>query len=273
MTPHRLVVITDLDGTLLDGKTYGYDASLPAIRRLKALEIPLVLCSSKTYGEVVLLWRELGLAGPFIVEDGGAIYVPAGYFPFPLPGFKSRASFKSLALGTDVRALRKILAETANGCRATVRSFGTMSAEEISALTGLTRDQARLALEREYDEPFLIEGGDGERLLRTLIGKGFTVSRGNRFFHLTGKHDKGKAVKIVLDLYRRENPQIFSVGLGNSANDLPLLNQVDRPVLVRDPAGGWDREVMEKIPLIELSQGIGPKGWAEAIEKIVAQVA
>ena len=75
MTPSGLIVITDLDGTLLDEKSYSYQASLPAIQRLKSAGIPLVLCSSKTYSEILPLWRELDLKDPFIVENGGAISV------------------------------------------------------------------------------------------------------------------------------------------------------------------------------------------------------
>lgn len=269
MTPSGLI-ITDLDGTLLDEKTYSYEASLPAIQRLKSIGVPVILCSSKTHGEILPLWKELALKDPFIVENGGAIYSPTGYFPFPLPGFKSQRSFKVLELGTDVGTLREVLAETADRCHATVKSFGTMSVDEICALTGLTRDQATLALKREYDEPFLIEGGDRERLFRALIGKGFTVTRGDRFFHLIGGHEKGKAAKILLDLYRRRDSAAMSIGLGDSVNDLPLLIQVDRPILIRRPDGSWDPEVLRTMPQIERTREIGPEGWREAIEKILA---
>jgi mannosyl-3-phosphoglycerate phosphatase len=266
----RLIVITDLDGTLLDENTYSYQASLPAIQGLKSLGVPLILCSSKTHGEILPLWKELALKDPFIVENGGAIYCPTRYFPFRLPGFKSRRPFKVLELGTDVGTLREVLAQTADRCHATIRSFGTMSVEDICALTGLTRDQATLALKREYDEPFLIERGDREGLFRILIGKGFTVTGGDRFFHLMGGHEKGKAVKILLDLYRRMDSAVMSMGLGDSANDLPLLLQVDRPILVRKTNGSYDPEVLREMPQVELTQAMGPHGWREAIEKVLS---
>jgi mannosyl-3-phosphoglycerate phosphatase len=271
LTPPGLIVVTDLDGTLLDEKSYSYEASLPAVEKLKSIGVPVILCSSKTHAEVVALWKELALKDPFVVENGGAIYSPARYFPFPLPGFKSRRSFKVLELGTDVGQLREVLAETADRCHVTVRSFSAMSVGEICALTGLTSDQAGLALKREYDEPFLIERGDRERLFRALIGKGLTVTRGGRFFHLTGGHEKGNAVKILLDLYRRRNSATMSVGLGDSANDLPVLLQVDRPVLIRRPDGSYDPEVVKTMPHVKQTQGMGPNGWSEAIEKILAE--
>lgn len=269
MTFTGLIVITDLDGTLLDEETYSYEASLPAIQQVTSLGIPLILCSSKTRGEMLPLWKELALADPFIVENGGAIYFPAGYFSSPVAGSKSQKPFEVLELGIDVRKLRRTLTETAAGSRATVRSFGSMTVDEISALTGLTRDQARLAAKREYDEPFLVDGGDREKLFRALIGKGFTLTQGDRFFHLIGSHSKGNAVRILLDLYRQRERNFMSVGLGNSANDLPLLLQVDRPILIRKQDGSYDSEVTRVMPHIEKSRESGPLGWRATIEAIL----
>lgn len=271
MTVPRLIIITDLDGSLLDQETYSYDASLPAIEKLKSLDIPLILCSSKTRSEISLLWQELGLMDPFIAESGGAICLPPGYFPFPLQGVKPKGSFEVLELGTDVLKLHQALMETAQQFQVKIKSLSMLSPDEISALTGLTGNAASLALEREYDEPFLVEEEDGQQLFTDLRMKGFSLTRGDRFFHLTGNHDKGKAAKILLNLYRRTSPEILTVGLGNSANDLSLFCSVDRPVLVRNPDGSWDSEVLRTIPGIERTQGIGPYGWREAVEKILAE--
>ena len=208
---------------------------------------------------------------PFIAESGGAICLPPGYFPFPLQGVKPKGSFEVLELGTDVLKLRQALMETAQQFHVKIKPISMSSPDEISALTGLTGNAASLALEREYDEPFLVEEGDGQQLFTDLRMKGFSLTRGDRFFHLTGNHDKGKAAKILLNLYRRTSPEILTVGLGNSANDLSLFCSVDRPVLVRNPDGSWDSEVLRTIPGIERTQGIGPYGWREAVEKILAE--
>jgi len=264
----RLIIITDIDGTLIDQETYSYESSLPAISRLLSLKIPLVLCSSKTRAEILRLRQELHLNDPFIVENGGAICAPAGYFPFPLRG--SIRSLPTIELGTRVSKLRQMLTDTASQCHVKVRFFGSMSVDEIAGLTGLTGDQAALAQKREYGEPFLIDGKNQDKLVRALIGKGLSVTRGDRFFYLTASHDKGKALKILLDLYRRIEPRITTVGLGNSDNDFPLLCQVDRAVLVRKPDGSWDPEITQKLPFVERTEAMGPLGWREAIDKILA---
>ena len=71
------LVVSDLDGTLLDHDTYSCEAAEPALDLLESLSIPLVLASSKTAPEVRRLRRQLGNVHPFIVENGGAIWMPA----------------------------------------------------------------------------------------------------------------------------------------------------------------------------------------------------
>ncbi len=54
-----------------------------AIRNLQSLDIPIVFCSSKTRAEQQVYREELGINAPFIVENGGAVYIPKDYFRLP----------------------------------------------------------------------------------------------------------------------------------------------------------------------------------------------
>ena len=105
------------------------------------------------------------------------------------------------------------------------------------------------------------------------LAHGLTVTNGDRFYYLTGGHGKGEAARRLLDLYRRQWGELVSVGLGNSANDLPFLREVDRPVLVRNPDRPWEPEVIQCLPSIARAECVGPQGWREAIEKILADIA
>ena len=265
----RLIVITDVDGTLIDQRTYSYELSLPAVRRLQEKRIPIVLCSTKTSAEIILLWRELELDDPFICENGGAIYMPRDYLKVTLLGLKTDGPFEVLELGTDVDRLRHALADAAGACGVVLRTFGQMEVDEIATLTGLSLDQAARALERRYDEPFLVESGDSEKMAAMLRAKKLTVTKGDRFYHLSGGHSKRDAVEALLNLHRDQYGQVIAIGLGNSANDGPMLSAVDRPVLVRNPDGRWDGTVVEAIPDVERTIGTGPQGWREAIDGIL----
>jgi mannosyl-3-phosphoglycerate phosphatase len=78
----KKIVFSDLDGTLLDHETYSYEKAKNSLELLKKEEIPLILCTSKTRGEIEF-WREkIDNKDPFISENGGGIFVPRSYFPF-----------------------------------------------------------------------------------------------------------------------------------------------------------------------------------------------
>ena len=61
--------IFDLDGTLLDHHSYSWAAAEPALARVRALQIPLVLVTSKTAAELEVLRRQLDLPHPFDLAD------------------------------------------------------------------------------------------------------------------------------------------------------------------------------------------------------------
>ncbi len=269
MKPIDLVIFTDLDGTLLDQTHYGYQASLPAIRRVQSRNIPLILCSSKTRHEMEPLWRELDLKDPFIVENGGAIYFLPDTFPFSIEHAELRDELKRLPLGQPIDRLRHVLLEEARRVEAKVQFFTGMTPARVAELTGLSPHQVLAASQREFDEPFVVESNQ-ENLLALLSSRGYTISRGDRFHHVSHGSDKGKATRVVLDLLRRMNPALRSVGLGNSANDLPLLRVVDQPILVRNPDLSWDEIVAQQLPTVRKTARIGPEGWREAIEEILA---
>jgi mannosyl-3-phosphoglycerate phosphatase len=68
------VVFSDLDGTLLDHNTYGWQAAQPALNLCKKCHVPIVLVSSKTRAEMELLRGELSVSAPFVSENGGGIF-------------------------------------------------------------------------------------------------------------------------------------------------------------------------------------------------------
>lgn len=259
-----VVFFSDLDRTLLEARTFSFEAVRVALDALRERGLPLVLVSSKTRDEL-LFWRErIGTVHPFITENGGGIFIPPGYFT-DTGGweFEQNAGFELIRLGGRYPELRKALSVLRNRGFA-LRGFGDMDAEEIAARTHLPLEQAALAARREFDEPFILESGDGAELTQEIEKLGFHHTKGE-FHHLMGNSDKGKAVRILLELYRRQYGAVISVGLGDSPNDAPMLDAVDIPVLVRLPDGEHHPEVRLNNPRAQLCRGVGPEGWNEAV--------
>jgi len=262
----KTVIVTDLDGSLLDSLTYSYEEARPALERIARDNVPLVLCSSKTRAELEVYRRELQNQHPFIVENGGAIFVPEGYFPFPVEG-NLKNGYWVLSLGGGYEDMRRGFIALRERLKIDVRGFGDMSVSEVMSLTGLGRDEARRAMMREYEEPFVFTGAPDERFLQAIEAEGLRWTQG-RIFHIMGNYHKGRAVNILKGLYERARGAVTVIGLGDSLNDLPFLLAVDRPVLIRRPDGSHDPRIT--IPGLYRTAGIGPAGWNEAVLRELA---
>jgi mannosyl-3-phosphoglycerate phosphatase len=261
----QVIIVTDLDGSLLDSKNYSFEEARPALEMIKENEIPLVLCSSKTRAELELWRHRLENRHPFIVENGGGIFIPEGYFSFPVEG-ETHGGYQVITLGMPYARIREQFTRLRDKLRIPVRGFGDMTPAEITALTGLSLDEAVLAKQREYGEPFMFPGAADERMLQAIEASGLRWTQG-RLFHLMGNHHKGKALARLRTLFERAKGPLFIAGLGDSLNDLPFLLAVDHPVLVRREDGCHDLQIT--IPGIYCTQKIGPAGWNEAVQKLL----
>ena len=116
MTTPKLVIFTDLDGTLLDRDTYSFSPAKPALHLIRLKNIPLILSSSKTRAEIEIYRKQLENNHPFISENGGAVFIPKGYFSFPYPYDRELKKYFVLELGAPhpqiIEALESIKKET-----------------------------------------------------------------------------------------------------------------------------------------------------------------
>ena len=264
----QYLVFTDLDGTLLDPRTYSYEKSLAAINRLKGNRIPIIFCSAKTRAEQEVYRRELGLFQPFVVENGSAIFIPRAYFPFPFDYHKAVDDLLAIELAIPRSRVRKLLAKIGEENDFRFRGFEDMSAAEVAGITGLNLESAKLAQQREYDEPVKLDASeekDVSEFLAKLGEAGLNWAYGGRLCHVMGGGGKGKAVEILGGLYRRMWGEIRTVGLGNGLNDLPMLSQVDIPILVQKRDHSWEDI---NLPRLRRVQGVGPEGWSRAIVEV-----
>jgi len=265
----QFLIFSDLDGTLLDHKTYSFEEAKPALNALKLRDIPLIFCSSKTRPEIEM-YRELtGNDHLFISENGGGIYVPQDYETNSFDYDTKTDGYKVIALGTQYDTLVAVLNSVSQDTGIKVRSFSEMKISEISEYTGLDPSLAELSKMREYDEPFIILGNDeaAECIKQEIIGRGFNYTQGSMFHHIMGKNDKGKAVKRLVPIFKRRFPELSSAGLGDSLNDLPMLEAVDIPILVQKPDGKYDQRI--SIDKLVHADGVGPVGWNRSVLELL----
>jgi mannosyl-3-phosphoglycerate phosphatase len=262
-------VVSDIDGTLLDKETYSFDEARPALAALAERNIPVVLVSSKTRAEIEPLREELALDDPFVVENGGAAYLPRGYLDEEVGTRDPSGSYDVLRWGTPYEEVVAMLQKARETTGADLKGFSDLDADQVATLTGLSLYEARRAKVREFDEPFWIEGEEDERSIKALevLASRLTLTRGGRFYHIMGNCDKGRAVQELLHHYRASRTpadDLVSAGLGDARNDLPFLQVVDRAYVVAGADGRPDPELIGALPRAR-AVGVAPRGWTEGV--------
>ncbi|MCL6480614.1 MAG: HAD-IIB family hydrolase [Firmicutes bacterium] len=276
MLPTDTVILTDLDGTLLDARSYSWAEAAPALAEIARRRIPLIFCTSKTRAEVEYLRRKIGNSDPFITENGGGIFIPHGYFPQHIGGATRIGKYHCIALGRPYREIVSAFEEIAAVSGTQAVGFHQMSAREIAQNTNLPLRLAELARQRDFDEPFFLAGNDeaaATKFVALARARGLEVTRGGRFWHLHAGSDKGRAVRILLELFhspsRLRRRGLHTIALGDAANDLPMLAAVTHPVLLPRPDGCYDPDVLRKLPHIEPAPAPGPRGWNAVVLRLL----
>jgi mannosyl-3-phosphoglycerate phosphatase len=271
----RLIVVTDLDGCLLDARTYDLAPARRTLRRLRHDGVPLVLCTSKTRAEIRHLFAALGAPHIAVIEDGAAILFPPRTAPgVRLPSARRTRDGRLLSLAPPYAVVRGALRMLRRHTRGATIGFGDLTAREIAALTGLPPAAAARAARREFDEPFVFR--DGERhwapvARRTARRLGLVVTRGGRFHHLHGPTDKGRAARLVRSVLEGRHGSLIVMALGDSPLDAAFLRDADLPVIVPRPDGRPDPELRRLLPRARVASAPGPRGWARAVESVLRE--
>lgn len=251
----KLLVVTDLDATFLD-HSYNWDEAKPAVARLRELGLPLVLNSSKTVAEMEDLARQLDLDSPIVAENGGVLAI-----------HKERPGDYSV----QINGLpRKDILEAAHKLRRQLgyqfEGFADWSDEELAERTGLSIPQAQSSRSRLATEPITWNDTELLRLAfaNQLGSQGIRMLRGGRFWHLIGPADKADGSASALEYYKKREPETdwVLVALGDSANDLAMLEAADIAVVIPHPDGA---HISPDAPRVVQAPYPTSKGWNAAI--------
>lgn len=272
----RPIIFTDLDGTLLDHNDYSIDAVEPILKKLALLRVDVIPTTSKTFAELQFIMPQLGLKTPFIVENGAAVFIPKPKTATTLmnqpEGTESIQDYWCKSF-TQTRSHWQPYIEQAKrqfeGCFSLMTE---MSATEVAELTGLTEEEAQRALQRDYSEPVSWHGSAEQEqcFIEFMQQCGATVLKGGRFLHIGGCAQKGIAMEWLMNAYQQTGQQKdwFSIALGDSGNDISMLELADIAVRIRSEH--HDFPILSREDGVIDSDSYGPTGWAECIQRILS---
>jgi len=254
----RLIVFSDLDGTLLDHESYSWDLARPALDQMRALGIPLVLASSKTAAEIADLRSNLGFEdAPAIVENGAGVLEPGG---------------DTTADRSAHSAICAALSDLDPDLRRCFTGFSDWTIHELAQQTGLSLDQAKSAARRQFSEPGLWQGTPEQRAIfeTNLAQNGIFARQGGRYLTLSmGATKADRMAEIVA----RFAPKPVTMALGDAPNDVEMIRAADHGVVVMNAHGpGLPALEGEAAGRITRTREPGPTGWNTAVLDRIAQL-
>ncbi len=252
-------VVTDLDGTLMD-EHYDITPAKETLNWLADLSIPVIPCTSKTASEVRYFRSDNELFDPYIVENGAAVY-----------GLHTDETIEwELILGRSYKELRNVLNFLSNDVGYDLKPLNELNTNEIHDLTGLGPKEIKRALDRHWSVPFLNPPDIiSERIKLFCKQYNVHIFKGNRMSHLLciNSH-KGEAVNKLKDYLQK--PNINVIALGDSQNDLPLLDYADISIVIPGK-NGPNKYLIEGINCGKYILAEAPHafGWSDSVRKII----
>lgn len=272
MNAKKIIIFSDLDGTLLDHYSYQSTAANETLALLRCADIPVILNTSKTLAELASILDELQLTTPFIIENGAAVYIPINTFATQPEGTEVISNYWVKSFCLPRTHWLTLLNEYGEHFKPFYKGFSSFSVNELSDITGLNLEQAEQAKHRQYGEPIQWLGNDDTKKAFTehLIELGASVVQGGRFMHIGGYCDKGQALIWLTEQYREHftNHNVYTIALGDGENDTPMLEAADMAVQIRSPV--HDFPSLYRQYKTSQTQLYGPEGWAEAIQHLIA---
>ena len=260
----KLLVI---NADIFSNKTDDLEKIALSLIPIKEAEVPILLYSKRTYEEMIWLCGQLAVHHPFIVENGGALYVPNNYCKLDLKDFSTAKEHQQMTFGATLNTIENI-------------TF------KLSKITGVNLDndiQTPLDLADYWD----IELFDAERVMQRgfsqMIIKTEEVSAlTDMFKHLItqqglqiidtpnayfiGKFSIIEPIDYWIDFLKAqfEDLQVFTIS--NVAEDKPILELGDEAFLLKNN-DEWPTVMLENLNLINGSIVTGMKQVVQSVLK------
>tara|TARA_B100000242_G_scaffold293824_1_gene273234 strand:- start:7338 stop:8195 length:858 start_codon:yes stop_codon:yes gene_type:complete len=268
-----VLIFTDIDGTFINNDTFNEGGNIEIAEMLNNHRHILIYNSSKTFHEIISMQNRFKTSFPFICETGGGIYYKN---IFDNDSVRSREGYSIMYESMKIDKFEEIIKkEIRNNFKNDVDLFDDLCIDDRSRLSGLSGTDLDLASKRDFS--ILVRWKSDEsrytQFESVLENYGLNIIKGGRFCHICSSQDKGKSVMYFLDQIKssRKYDRIITVGIGDSTNDIEMLNNVDYACVVKSKNNS---NLLKKIDSNNIVSSINhaPEGWAECIHNVFSKI-
>ena len=263
MNKNKILIFTDLDGSILHRDTFKFDQIKDYIIKLINSGIHIIPNSSKTESEIIEFNQDLGENLAYISENGSVINnldLLNSNFP------------NKIILSREKEELVEIFKnKVSENLQSKCKFISNLNKKDQINIFGLSETKLKKALDRKYTEPFLFEGSKNEKkdLSKMLKKNALSIQEGGRVINLCDNVNKVKSMNRVLKIYRKIERDIKVIAVGDNYNDLEMLKNSDLPCLVFNDQF---KEDQINIDNLIISNKPSPEGWADVIKMALAKL-
>ena len=263
MNKNKILIFTDLDGSILDRDTFKFDQIKQYMKKVLNSGILIIPNSSKTESEIVEFNQELGENLAYISENGSVINglnLLNSNFP------------NKIILSREKKELVEIFKnKVPENLQRKCKFISNLNKKDQINIFGLGETKLKYALDRKYTEPFLFEGSKNEKkdLTKILKKNSLTIQEGGRVINLCDNVNKVKSMNKILKIYKKIESNIEVIAVGDNYNDLDMLKNSDLPCLVFNDQF---KEDQINIDNLIISNRPSPEGWADVIKKALVKL-
>ena len=264
MPKKKILIFTDLDGSLLDKETFKFDIIKDYFKELVGNGIIIIPNSSKTEAELLDFNEQNNLDLSFIAENGSSIH-RLNKIHQNLPD--------KIIISRTIDEIRNIYEENIS------LDFGNkithileLDREKQQKILGLPLDKIKLAIKRDHSIPIKFNGTKIEKneFIKIMKNSGLTIQTGGRIMNVCDNVNKSKAMSRALQLIRKQlDDEIITIGVGDNENDIEMIKQTDYPCLVKND--NFDSSLINIDNLIK-SDEPSPKGWSDVIKTALQKI-
>ena len=264
MPNKKILIFTDLDGSLLNKETFKFDVIKDFFKELVSNGIIIIPNSSKTEAELLDFNEQNNLDLSFITENGSSIH-GLNKIHQNLPS--------KIIISRTIDEIRNIYEENISlDFKNKITNILELEIEVQQKILGLPLDKIMLAIKRDHSLPIKFNGTEIEKneFIKIMKNSGLTIQTGGRIMNVCDNVNKSKAMSEAVRLMRKElDDKIITIGVGDNENDIEMIKQTDYPCLVKNE--NFDSSLINIDNLIK-SDEPSPKGWSDVIKTALQKI-